>query len=200
MSLPIIVPCPGCAARIKFPVQLLGQTRKCPGCNRAFVLQRPRLEDSGPLLVSPEEAAWSQPEESALTEKKVILLVDDDRELNDGLRIVLEDQGHLVIQAFDGAEARELVNRHRPDLMILDLTMPRISGYGVLQYLRTQPATTPVIMMTGNEGSQHRVNAEYLGVIDYLNKPFAIDRFLASVEQGLERKGGKPLAAAPRRA
>lgn len=200
MSSPVIVPCPGCAARIKIPVQLLGRTRKCPGCNRVFVLQRPPLEDSGPMLVSPESAAWSQPDEPAPAEGKLILLVDDDRELNDGLRIVLEDHGHRVIQAFDGVEAREMVNEHRPDLMILDLTIPRVSGYGVLQFLRTQSAATPVIMMTGNEGSQHRVNAEYLGVIDYLNKPFAIDRFLASVEQGLERAGAKPLAAAPRRA
>jgi DNA-binding response OmpR family regulator len=121
-------------------------------------------------------------------EEKVILLVDDDRELNDGLRSLLEKQGHRVIQAFDGVQAKEIVHRQRPSLMILDMMMPRLGGYPVLEYLHKKPEAPPVIMITAKEGSQHRVYAEYLGVVDYLQKPFAIDRFLESVEKGLGNK------------
>jgi DNA-binding response OmpR family regulator len=120
--------------------------------------------------------------------EKVILLVDDDRELNDGLRSLLEKRGHRVMQAFDGVQAKEMVHRQRPNLMILDMMMPHLGGYPVLEYLYKRPEAPPVIMITAKEGSQHKVYAEYLGVVDYLQKPFAIDRFLESVEKGLGNK------------
>jgi CheY-like chemotaxis protein len=192
MSSQIQTTCPGCAATIKAPIQLLGHTRKCPGCKYPVLIRRPPLQDSGPLLVHDSWIGEPLIEGVVRADEKVVLLVDDDRELNDGLKIVLERHGHQVIQAFDGAEAREMVRRHQPDLMVLDLQLPRVSGYGVLQYVRTQPGATPVIMITGKEGGQHRLNAEYLGVIDYLKKPFAIDRFLASVEKGLAGEGAAP--------
>jgi DNA-binding response OmpR family regulator len=153
----------------------------------------PAREDSGPLLVSDEAPAPTCPAREGLAdgkvEEKVILLVDDDRELNDGLRSLLEKRGHRVIQAFDGVQAQALVNQERPDLLVLDMMMPRLGGYPVLEYLQRKPEPPPVIMITAKEGAQHKVYAEYLGVVDYLNKPFGIERFLESVERGL---GGKP--------
>jgi DNA-binding response OmpR family regulator len=124
--------------------------------------------------------------------EKVILLVDDDRELNDGLRSLLETRGHRVIQAFDGVEAQELVRRRRPDLMVLDMMMPRLGGYPVLEHFRQTKEAPPVIMITAKDGEQHKVYAEYLGVVEYLRKPFAIERFLESVEKALSdpRAGG----------
>jgi DNA-binding response OmpR family regulator len=124
-------------------------------------------------------------------EEKLILLVDDDRELNDGLRSLLERSGHRVVQAFDGVQARDFIHKQRPDLMILDMMMPRLGGYPVLEHLKTLPQAPPVIMMTAKEGAQHKVYAEYLGVVDYLNKPFPIPRFLESVDRGLGRKVGE---------
>ena len=132
--------------------------------------------------------APAAPSRSVKRDEKVILLVDDDRELNDGLRFVLERQGHRVIQAYDGVEAKELVQRHRPDLMVLDMMMPKTGGYPVLEYLHKQSEALPVIMITAKEGSQHKIYAEYLGVVDYLNKPFPIERFLQSVEKSLVHK------------
>jgi DNA-binding response OmpR family regulator len=145
-------------------------------------------EDSGPLLLDNPSAVPEQQMNAVKGEDKVILLVDDDRELNDGLRSLLEKQGHRVLQAFDGVQAKEMVHQHWPDLMILDMMMPHLGGYPVLEYLHKKPKAPPVIMITAKECSQHRVYAQYLGVVDYLQKPFAIDRFLESVEKGLGSK------------
>jgi DNA-binding response OmpR family regulator len=128
------------------------------------------------------------------TAGKTILVVDDDRELNDGVRAVLERQGHRVIQASNGVQARQLVYDQRPDLMILDMMMPRMGGFPVLEHFKDKADAPPIIMITANEGSRHKAYAEYLGVIDYLRKPFAMDELLEAVERALapgrEETGG----------
>ena len=116
---------------------------------------------------------------------KVILIVDDDLELSDGLRAVLEKQGHKVFQARDGQQGKQMVYNQRPDLVILDMMMPRMGGYPVLEHFKGKPDAPPIIMITANEGSRHKAYAEYLGVIDYIRKPFAMERLLESVDKGL---------------
>jgi DNA-binding response OmpR family regulator len=125
-----------------------------------------------------------------MAETKTILLVDDDIELSDGLRIMLERQGYHVLQARDGQQAKSCIYQHRPDLVILDMMMPRMGGYPVLEHFRDKPDAPPIIMITANEGSRHKAYAEYLGVIDYIRKPFAMERLLESVERGLAGKSG----------
>jgi len=120
-----------------------------------------------------------------MAESKTILVVDDDPELTDGLRIVLEKQGYRVITARDGQQGKQQVYNQRPDLMILDMMMPRMGGYPVLEHFKGKPDAPPIIMITANEGSRHKAYAEYLGVIDYIRKPFAMERLLESVEKGL---------------
>ncbi len=122
---------------------------------------------------------------------KTILVVDDDMELSDGLRAVLERQGHRVIQARDGQQGKQLVYQQRPDLVILDMMMPRMGGYPVLEHFRGKADAPPIIMITANEGSRHKAYAEYLGVIDYIRKPFAMERLLESVQKGLNPEGEK---------
>jgi DNA-binding response OmpR family regulator len=119
---------------------------------------------------------------------KTILVVDDDQELSDGLRAVLEKLGYRVIQARDGQQGKQMVYQHRPDLMILDMMMPRMGGYPVLEHFRGKTDAPPVIMITANEGSRHKAYAEYLGVVDYIRKPFAMERLLESVHRGLAAK------------
>src|SRR6476646_7818888 len=114
---------------------------------------------------------------------KTILVVDDDMELSDGLRVMLERQGHRVIQARDGQQGKQQVYQHHPDLVILDMMMPRMGGYPVLEHFRGKSDAPPVIMITANEGSRHKAYAEYLGVVDYIRKPFAMDRLLESVNR-----------------
>ena len=126
-----------------------------------------------------------------MAETKVILIVDDDMELSDGIRAVLENHGHKVMQARDGQQGKQMVYSHRPDLVILDMMMPRMGGYPVLEHFKGKTDAPPIIMITANEGTRHKAYAEYLGVIDYIRKPFAMERLLEAVEGGLA-KAGKP--------
>jgi DNA-binding response OmpR family regulator len=126
--------------------------------------------------------------EPKMADTKTILVVDDDMELSDGLRAVLERQGHRVIQARDGQQGKQMVYQHHPDLVILDMMMPRMGGYPVLEHFRGKADAPPIIMITANEGSRHKAYAEYLGVVDYIRKPFAMERLLESVQKG--RSGG----------
>jgi DNA-binding response OmpR family regulator len=130
--------------------------------------------------------------------QKLILVVDDDRELVDGLRAMLERQGHKVIQAHDGHQAKQAVHHHHPDLMILDMMMPRMGGYPVLEYFKGRADAPPIIMMTANEGSRHKAYAEYLGVVEYLRKPFATEKLLDAVEKAFRQgRDSEPTAPEP---
>ena len=120
-----------------------------------------------------------------MAEQKVILIVDDDLELSNGIRAVLENEGHRVMQARDGQQCKQMVYNHRPDLVILDMMMPRMGGYPVLEHFKGKPDAPPIIMITANEGSRHKAYAEYLGVIDYIRKPFAMERLMEAVDKGL---------------
>jgi DNA-binding response OmpR family regulator len=120
-----------------------------------------------------------------MAEQKIILVVDDDYELSDGLRTVLERLGHRVLQARDGQQGKQMVYQHHPDLVILDMMMPKMGGYPVLEHFRDKKEAPPIIMITANEGSRHKAYAEYLGVVDYIRKPFAMERLLEAVERGL---------------
>jgi DNA-binding response OmpR family regulator len=134
--------------------------------------------------------AWH--EDIDMPETKTILVVDDDQELSDGLRTVLEKQGYRVMQARDGQQGKHLIHQHHPDLVILDMMMPRMGGYPVLEHFRGKTDAPPIIMITANEGSRHKAYAEYLGVVDYIRKPFAMERLLESVEKGLKQGAEKP--------
>ena len=118
-----------------------------------------------------------------MTQQRTILVVDDDAELSDGLKLILERQGHKVLQARDGRQAREMVDRIHPDLVILDMIMPRMGGYPVLEHFKDRPDAPPFIMITANEGSRHKAYAELLGVVDYIRKPFPMERLLEAVEK-----------------
>jgi DNA-binding response OmpR family regulator len=122
-----------------------------------------------------------------MTDQKTILIVDDDYELSDGIRAVLEAQGHKVMQARDGQQGKQMVYNHRPDLVILDMMMPRMGGYPVLEHFKGKTDAPPIIMITANEGSRHKAYAEFLGVVDYIRKPFAMERLMEAVEKGLSQ-------------
>ena len=118
-----------------------------------------------------------------MADAKTILVVDDDHELSDGLRVVLEKQGYRVIQARDGQTAKQMIYQNQPNLVILDMMMPRMGGFPVLEHFRGKTDVPPIIMITANEGSRHKAYAEYLGAIDYIRKPFAMERLLESVHK-----------------
>src|SRR6516162_10142259 len=134
-----------------------------------------------------------------MAEQKLILVVDDDRELVEGVRAVLERQGYKVIQAHDGHQGKQAIYNQKPDLVILDMMMPRMGGYPVLEHFRDKADTPPIIMITANEGSRHKAYAEYLGVVDYIRKPFAMERLLEAVDRGLNPPAEPAPQPAPRK-
>jgi DNA-binding response OmpR family regulator len=139
---------------------------------------------------SPESSSGSQAADPAVakaaakTASKRILLVDDDPEIVESMRTVLESRGYEILVARDGNQGLVLAEGEEPDLVVLDMMMPKRSGFLVLEKLRrSRPNPMRVIMITANEGSRHKAYAEMLGVDDYIRKPFAMDRLLESVQR-----------------
>src|SRR4051812_42980649 len=135
---------------------------------------------------------------------KTILVVDDDYELSDGLRTMLERQGFRVLQARDGQQGKQMIYQPQPDLVILDMMMPRMGGSPVLEHFRDKADAPPIIMITANEGSRHKAYAEYLGVVEYIRKPFAMEKLMEAVHRGLageqKEEAADPKKPAPRKA
>ena len=122
-------------------------------------------------------------ESKAESGAKRILIVDDDAEIVESLRYALEAKKYTVLIARDGNQGLAMAEREDPDLVILDMMMPKRSGFLVLEKLRrTRAVPLKVIMITANEGSRHKAYAEMLGVDDYIRKPFAMERLVESVD------------------
>ena len=143
-------------------------------------------DDAQSIHASPEAKPKASSGDRVPTGKKV-LIVDDDFEIIEAVRYALEGAGHEVVIARDGNQALALAEREDPDLMVLDMMMPKRSGFLVLEKLRRlRDEPLPVIMITGNEGSRHKAYAELLGVSDYIRKPFAMDRLVDAVGKLLD--------------
>jgi len=113
---------------------------------------------------------------------KKILVVDDDNEIREAVRCVLESRGYSVLTAADGNAGLAAAERDAPHLVIVDMMMPQKSGFLVLEKLKSRGDASPkVIMITANEGGRHRAYAEVLGVDEYLRKPFPMDALLQTV-------------------
>jgi DNA-binding response OmpR family regulator len=116
-----------------------------------------------------------------------ILIVDDDPDIIETVRYALENDGHEVLVARDGNQGLAMAERDDPDLIILDMMMPKRSGFLVMEKLRRSSGDPhKIIMITANEGNRHKAYAEMLGVDDYIRKPFNMDRLLESVTRLLE--------------
>lgn len=122
-----------------------------------------------------------------MADPKTILVIDDDHELSEGLRLILEKNGFKVLQANNGVQGKNQIYNQKPDLVIIDMMMPKMGGYPVLEHFRDKTDAPPFIMITANEGQRHKAYAEYLGVVNYLRKPFAMDELLESVNKALNQ-------------
>jgi DNA-binding response OmpR family regulator len=124
---------------------------------------------------------------------KSILIVDDDPDVVTAITMSLTDMGAKVFQAVDGTQAVDINEKEHPDLVVLDMMLPKRSGFLVLERIKKgkpKGAKPRVIMITGNLGTRHKTYAETLGVDDYINKPFRMDRLLGSIEKILVGAGG----------
>ena len=126
---------------------------------------------------------------------KPILIAEDEPPIADLIRLTLESAGYPCAIARDGAEAADLIERQDFLLAVLDIMLPGLDGYALLDYLR--PMGTPVIFITAKSSLKDRVQGLRLGADDYLVKPFEIEELLARVETVLRRtgKGGRVLKA-----
>jgi len=119
-------------------------------------------------------------------EGKTILVVDDDPDILTAITTSLADTGATLETATDGNTAVTLAERNKPDVVILDIMLPQKSGFLVLERIRQgkRKGEKPrVIMITGNQGRRHRQYAEALGVDEYFNKPFRMERLVEVTEK-----------------
>jgi len=119
-------------------------------------------------------------------DKERILLVDDEQAIVEPLRYHLEREGYVVIVAQDGEMALRRARTETPDLIVLDLMLPKINGWEVCRILR-QESTTPIIMLTARDEETSKILGLNLGADDYLTKPFSFQELLARVRALLRR-------------
>lgn len=121
-----------------------------------------------------------------------VLLVEDDRGVRDSLARALGFEGYDVTTAPDGIEAMQVVEGVAPDVIVLDLMMPVMSGLEVARRLRARGDATPILMLTARHEVSDRVEGLDAGADDYLVKPFALDELLARIRALLRRTEGVP--------
>ena len=119
--------------------------------------------------------------------KAKILLAEDDSNIRLGLVATLESEGYAVTAASDGAQALKLYPQDRFELVILDVMMPKLSGYDVCRELRAKGARVPIVFLTAKGEEIDKVVGLKLGADDYVTKPFGVHELLARVEALLRR-------------
>jgi DNA-binding response OmpR family regulator len=120
-----------------------------------------------------------------------ILLVEDELTFAETLRYNLEREGHLVFHASDGIEGLELARRELPNLIVLDVMLPRLDGFSICRILR-QESDIPIMMLTARQDEVDRIAGLELGADDYITKPFSLGEFLARVRAILRRSERQP--------
>ena len=119
---------------------------------------------------------------------KKILVVDDEPNIVEILRFNLQREGYEVLAAYDGQEGLDIARSEGPDLILLDVMLPRLDGFQVCEELRKTDRLTPIIMLTAREEERDRVMGLELGADDYVVKPFSVRELLARVRTNIRRQ------------
>lgn len=122
---------------------------------------------------------------------KTVLIVEDDRNIADFLRLYLEKEGYTVVIAPDGMRGVEQFRTVHPSLVLLDVMLPGLDGWGVCRAIRAE-SQTPIIMLTAKSETEDKVNGLKQGADDYITKPFEMKEVLARIEAVLRRSGIEP--------
>ena len=122
-----------------------------------------------------------------------ILVVEDEETVQETLAYNLQQEGYSVLTADDGEQALKLIRQHRPDLVVLDIMLPRLDGLAVCRVVRKDPevAQTPIIMLTARGTQGDKMVGLDSGADDYITKPFGLGEFLARVRAVLRRVEGR---------
>lgn len=116
-----------------------------------------------------------------------VLVVDDEEGIRVLCRVNLELGGYEVIEAADGVEALEMARSNRPDLIFLDIMMPRMDGWEVLEHLKEEASTSsiPVVLLTARTSEEDQIRGWGEGILEYLSKPFNPQRLVEWAEQAM---------------
>ena len=120
---------------------------------------------------------------------KKILIVEDEKNIVDILSFNLTREGYTALEAYDGEAGLQLALEQDPDLILLDLMLPRKNGFDVCRAIRDAGRTTPIIMLTAREEETDKVLGLELGADDYITKPFSMRELLARVKANIRRSG-----------
>ena len=136
---------------------------------------------------------------------KTVLVIEDEKNIVDILNFNLTREGYTVLEAYDGQAGIQLALEHDPDLILLDLMLPKVNGFDVCRTLREEGSAVPIIMLTAREEETDKVLGLELGADDYITKPFSMRELLARVKANIRRSemaapaaGAAPASAAGR--
>ncbi len=135
-------------------------------------------------------------ETQSRSDRPRVLVVEDDKSISLGLRINLEKEGYEVLIAEDGERGLELGRSAQPDLVVLDVMLPKMNGLEVLDTLRREGIDMPIVILSARSAEMDKVTGLELGAEDYIAKPFSLAELLARVRAALRR--GRPRARASR--
>ena len=142
----------------------------------------------------------SDPTQPGRLEDVRVLIVDDDRDVLESIDAAFQAEGALTQLAMDGNQAVEICLEDPPDLVVLDMMLPKRSGFLALEKIKGHVDSPVVIMVTANEGKRHQAYAESLGVDKYMLKPVPLERLLVVAAELLRQRGPvtrRPAAHAP---
>ena len=129
--------------------------------------------------------------------KKTVLIVEDEKSIVDILRFNLEKDDYAVETAYDGEAGLRLAVEKNPDLVLLDLMLPKMNGFDVCRRLREKGSNVPIIILTAREEEGDKVQGLELGADDYITKPFSMRELMARVKANIRRTAmGQPAAGA----
>ena len=124
--------------------------------------------------------------------KQRVLIVEDEKNIVDILRFNLQKEGYDTLEAYDGVTGLDLALAEHPDLILLDLMLPKRNGFEVCRALREQGRATPVLILTAREAEQDKILGLDLGADDYITKPFSIRELMARVKANIRRAAMTP--------
>ena len=122
-----------------------------------------------------------------MTEEKTVLIVEDEKNIVDILRFNLERKGYRVLEACDGEEGLRRAREDKPDLILLDIMLPKMIGFDVCQALRREGDNVPILLLTAREEEDDKVRGLETGADDYITKPFSMREVIARVEANIRR-------------
>ena len=119
--------------------------------------------------------------------KKTVLIVEDEKNIVDIVRFNLQREGYATLEAYDGEAGLALAREKKPDLILLDVMMPKMMGFDVCRALRGEGDNVPVIILTAREEEEDKVLGLEIGADDYITKPFSMRELMARVKANIRR-------------